>query len=95
MTYPKNVWQQLKGKTVQDIQNALLKDGWVQEITSHGPQAYRHPDRPEGSNRVVLHIHAKATKSPRIMKGLLDQIGWTVDDMIRLKLIKGKGLRKN
>ena len=94
-TYPPNVWRQLKNKTIQEIIKALEKDGWKRQVSRGATQAYRHPDRPGGRNRVVLHIHPKDTKGPRIIKGLLDQIGWTIEDMIRLKLIKGKGLRKN
>ena len=87
-TYPRQVWDQLKNKTIQEIAKALKKDDWIREETQGATQGYRHPTRPPDSNRVVLHMHPKATKSPRILKGLLDQIGWTEDDLARLKLIK-------
>ena len=86
--YSKAVWSQLKNKTIQDIAKALEKDGWLRDETRGATQGYRHPDADAKRNRVVLHMHPKATKSPRILKGLLDTIGWTEDDMRRLKLIK-------
>ena len=92
--YSKDVWGQLKNKTIQEIASALEKDGWIREETSGATQGYRHPDKHPQNNRVVLHIHPKATKSARIMKGLLDTIGWSEEDMIRLSLIKRKGKKK-
>ena len=83
-TYSRSVWSQLRNKTIQDIARALERDGWVREATTGATQGYRHSD----GRRVVLHIHPKVTKSPRILKGLLDCIGWSEDDMRRLKLIK-------
>ena len=83
-TYSKSVWDQLKNKTIQDIAKALRKDGWVREEKRGATQGYRHPDRDAGNNRVVLHIHPKASKSPKILKGLLDIIEWSEEDMERL-----------
>ena len=71
----------LEPTTIQDIAKAE-KDGG--SGTTGATQGYRHAD----GRRVVLHIHPKATKSPRILKGLLDCIGWTEADMRKLRLIK-------
>ncbi len=92
-TYPPDVWRQLRGKTVQEIVKALEKDGYELEISRGATQAYRHPSKP-GARRVVLHIHPKGEKGPHTIKYLLNQIDWTVEDMVRLKLIKGKAFRK-
>ena len=81
---PKEVWNQLKNKTIQDIASALRKDGWEREGSRGATHPYRHSD----GRRVVLHMHPKATKGPRILKGLLDDIGWGERDLARLKLIK-------
>ena len=81
---PKEVWSQLKNKTIQDIASALRKDGWEQENTRGATLPYRHSD----GRRVVLHMHPNATKGPRILKGLLDDIGWDESDLVRLKLIR-------
>lgn len=83
-TYSKEVWDQLRNITIQKIAKALEKDGWVREETRGATQGYRkQPDQ-----RVVLHHHPKATKGPKILKGILDDIGWTEDDLRRLKLIR-------
>ena len=94
-TYPKPVWDQLKNKTIQEIASALERDGWEKEESSGATQGYRHPNRPSNNNRVVLHIHPKATKGPKILKGLLDQIQWSECDLVRLKLIKKLSKRRN
>ena len=73
---------------------ALKQDGWVPEAKSGATIGFRHPQKPGDQNRIVLHIHPKATKGPRILKGLLDSIGWSEDDLARLKLIKKKGRTK-
>ena len=41
--------------------------------------------------RVVIHYHPKKTYGPGLLKDLVRDIGWTDDDLIRLKLIKKKG----
>ncbi len=93
-TYDPLVWNQLKNKTIQQIARALEKDGWEKEESRGATQGYRHPDRPGNQNRVVLHIHPKQSKGPSVMKKILDDIGWTVEDMIRLGLIKAPKKRK-
>ena len=92
--FRKAVWDQLKNKTIQDIARALERDGWIKEISRGATQGYRHPEAKAEHNRVVLHIHPKATKSPRILKGLLDTIGWTEADLIRLGLVKGSRTKR-
>ena len=76
-SFPKWVWSQLKNKTIQDIASALERDGWEREIKSGATHPYRHPE----GRRVVLHMHPKATKGPRTLKGLIDDIGWEKDDL--------------
>lgn len=92
----RDAWNQLKNKTIQDIQRALERDGWQKETRTGATIGYRHPTKASSHNRVVLHVHPKATKGPKLLKGLLDTIGWTEDDLHRLKLIRlpGKKTRK-
>ena len=87
-TFSKSAWRQLKGKTLKDIEKALLHDGWEAEETRGATRPYRHPGRPPDSNRIVLHYHPKKTFSPKMLKKIISDIGWTEDDMRRLKLIK-------
>ena len=92
-TYPKAVWDQLKNTNIKDLAKALEKDGWIREETRGATQGYRHPERDGANNRVVLHMHPGATKSPRILKGLLSCIAWSEDDLQRLGLIKKRKRR--
>lgn len=83
MSYSKHTWNQLKNTTADDLVRALVKDGWVREPTKSAVHVYRKgPDQ-----RITIHYHARKTYGPGLLKGLLDDIGWTEADMKRLKLI--------
>ena len=84
MKFPKNIWDQLKNKSSDDIISALAKDGWKPDETRGAEQIYRHPD----GRRVSIHYHPGKTYRPGLLKSLLADIGWSIDDMHRLKLIK-------
>lgn len=89
-TYSKPIWDQLKNTTIQKIGKALEKDGWQKEESKGATQGYRN----KAGRRVVLHPHPKANKGAKLLKGLLSNIGWSEDDLQRLKLIKGTSRRK-
>ncbi len=40
-TYEKGVWDQLKNKTIQEIESALKKDGWERKPTASAAIGYR------------------------------------------------------
>lgn len=42
----------------------------------------------KGTNRVSVHWHPKKTYGEKLLKALLNDIGWTDDDARRLKLIR-------
>lgn len=86
MKYQPNVWQQLKSITADELIRALENDGWVQEIRIGAQLAYRH----DNGRIVTIHYHPHKTYGPKTLKGLLDAIGWSVDDLKRLKLVKRK-----
>lgn len=96
MAYSRAIWNQLKGLTVREIAKALKKDGWTQESrvgttigfikTSANGAAIRR--------RVVLHVHPGKTFGPRLLQGLLDDIAWSEDDLVRLKLIRKPSKKK-
>ena len=44
--------------------------------------------RDGAGRRVVIHYHPKKTYGPQLLKALLSDIGWSTDDLKRLKLIK-------
>ena len=84
MNYPKNVWNQIKNKSPKDLMGALEKDGATLDITRGAVQVYRYPD----GRRITIHYHPNKTYGPKFIKGILDDIGWSEDDLRRLKLIK-------
>jgi len=83
--FPKNVWDQLKGKTTDALISALLKDGFVLDEKVRTERIYRHPD----GRRVSVHYHTgNKCYGPSLLKSLINDTGWSKDDMQRLKLIK-------
>ena len=84
MKCPKDVWEQLKGITADELIRALEKDDWVRDTGVGSELVYRHKD----GRRVSIHYHPRKTYHRGLLKGLLDDIGWTEGDMRRLKLIK-------
>ena len=85
MAYSGSVWSQLKNITADDLISALEKSGWKLEPDCTGAiQVYRNAD----ADRVSIHYHPKKTYGPKLLKGLLDDIGWTEADLKKLKLIK-------
>lgn len=83
MSFHPNIWNQLKSITADEIISALKKDGWEQDVTIGAVQAFR-----KGNKRVTIHYHPKKTYGVRLLNDLLDDIGWSVDDLKRLKLVK-------
>lgn len=84
MKYSSNVWDQLKNLTADHVVQALKKDGWILDETSGAIHVYRKPD----GKRVSIHYHPRKTYGPKLLKNLLDDIGWSESDMKKLKLVK-------
>lgn len=84
MKFSKQVWDQLKAKTCDNLIAALQKDGWTHDESRGAVQVYRHGD----GRRVTIHYHPKKSYRPKLLAGLLADIGWSEQDMRRLKLIK-------
>lgn len=85
MKFQKNVWEQLKSKTANDLISALLKDGFVLDKVVRTERVYRHPD----GRKVSIHYHKGNTSyRPGLLKALLEDIGWSEKDMYRLKFVK-------
>ncbi len=85
MKLSKSAWNQLKNKTADDLVSALLKDGFVLDTKVRTERIYRHPD----GRRVSIHYHTGSRGyRPGLLKALLDDTGWSEEDMKRLKLIK-------
>ena len=84
MKFPTNIWNQLKNKTAKDFIRALEKDGWERDATIGAEQIFRHPD----GKRVSIHFHPNKTYRPGLLKALIEDTGWSVEDMKRLGFIK-------
>lgn len=85
VSFPDNVWKQLKNKSVDRLISALLKDGFILDGKVRTERVYRHPD----GRKVTIHYHiGSRTYGSKLLKALLEDIGWTEDDLRRLKLIK-------
>lgn len=87
MKFPKNVWDQLRNKTCDDLIRALERDGWFHDATQGKQRVYRKVDE-SVPRRVSIHYHPKKTYGANLLKALLEDVGWSIDDMRRLKLIK-------
>jgi predicted RNA binding protein YcfA (HicA-like mRNA interferase family) len=85
MAYPRNIWNQLKNLTAKDLIKALEKDGWIRDEKAGQAYVYVNLD---GKRRVTIHFHPQKTYQPKLLQGLLADIGWTEDEMRELKLIK-------
>lgn len=83
MDYSKQVWDQLKNLTADQIVKALRKKGWTKEEGSGAIHVYVGPNR----KRVGVHYHPQKTYGPKLLKALLDDIGWSLSEMKELKLI--------
>jgi len=88
MAFPPNVWKQIKNLTKDDVISAMLRDGWEQDPASRDATiAYIKHGTPK-NRRVVIHYHSKQVCGPKLIKGLLEDLGWNEADLRRLKIIK-------
>lgn len=84
MNYSGGTWNQLKNLTADDLIRALEKDRWKPINKKSAIRVFRHPD----GRRVSIHYHPSKTFGPNLLKALLEDIGWTEQDMKWLKLIR-------
>lgn len=85
MSFSKNAWAQLKGKTADQLISALLKDGFILDRKVRAERVYRHSD----GRKVTIHYHTgNKSYGPGLLGALLEDTGWSENDMHRLKLIK-------
>jgi predicted RNA binding protein YcfA (HicA-like mRNA interferase family) len=85
MAFPSHVWNQLKNLTADDLIRALERDGWARDPASKGAiLAYIKGGSP--NRRVTIHYHPRKTYGPGLLKALLADIGWTEEDLRRLKV---------
>jgi len=78
----------LKGITCDELIAALKKDGWTLDEKTRKQHVYFKTGDDGVPRRVTIHYHPGKTYGANLLKGLLADIGWSADDMRRLKLIK-------
>jgi len=84
-SFSKNAWAQLKNKTADELISALLKDDFVLDEKIRTERIYRNPD----GRKISIHYHkGNQTYGASLLKALLEDTGWSEEDMKRLKLIK-------
>lgn len=88
MAFAPNVWSQLKGKSADDLVNALEKDGWVMDPESSSAIRVYIKGEGQSRKRITIHYHPRKTYGPGLLKNLLSDIGWDEKDMRRIKFIK-------
>ncbi|MBI4225425.1 MAG: type II toxin-antitoxin system HicA family toxin [Candidatus Sungbacteria bacterium] len=75
----------LRNTSVRELVNALLRDGFLLEReTRSGGRIYRHPD---GRITVIHYHHSSDTLTRQTLRSVVEAIGWTEDDLRRLRLI--------
>jgi predicted RNA binding protein YcfA (HicA-like mRNA interferase family) len=75
--FPKNI-------TAKEFRRALEKDGFIETKKKGGHLAFRHPD----GRRVILSYHKSGdTFPPKTLKSMIQDAGWTEEDLRRLSLI--------
>ena len=78
-----DAWDQLKNITADDLIRALENDGWKLRSGSGSRRIYLN-----GSKLVSIHYHPKKAYGRNLLRDLLKDIGWSENDLKRLKLIK-------
>ena len=84
MKFPKLIWDQLKNLSADDLIAALLKDDWEPDTKAGSQRIFKHLD----GRRASVHYHASKTFGHNLLKSLFADIGWSIKDLRRLKLIK-------
>jgi predicted RNA binding protein YcfA (HicA-like mRNA interferase family) len=88
MAFAPNVWNQLKNLKADELISALQRDGWVRDSSSKGAELGYIKDQGSDRKRIVIHYHPGKTYGAKLLQALLADIGWTENDLQRLKLIK-------
>ena len=76
---------ELKNITAREFIRALERDGFVFKRQKGSHKIYKHPER---GNWVSVPYHPGEAFTKGFLAGLIDDAGWSEDDLIRLKLIR-------
>jgi len=78
-----HIWSQLKNITSSELIAALRSDEWDERATGGSAIIFK-----KGNCKVSIHSHPHKSYGPSQLKDLFRDIGWTEEDLKRLKLIK-------
>lgn len=74
----------VKNITARRLISALKRDGFHLTTGRKGVLLFRHPD----GRKVEVHFHHSGqTFPPKTLKAMIEDAGWTIEDLKRLKLI--------
>lgn len=75
----------LRNVTARELVSALLRDGFEYDRGDGSHQIYYRAD----GRRVTVSFHGGSmTFARKTLKSMIEQAGWTEDDLRRLKLIR-------
>ena len=78
-------YKRLRNLTARKLIAALERDGFFEHHQVGSHVTYKHPD---GRRTEVSFHHSGGTFPPKTLKGIIEDVGWTEEDLKRLKLIK-------
>lgn len=87
MALPKNIWNQIKNLTKREIIDALVRDNWTKDPSSKDAtityiKRLGTPDETGAHHkRIVIHFHPGDVCGPRVIKAILEDTGWTTEDL--------------
>jgi predicted RNA binding protein YcfA (HicA-like mRNA interferase family) len=75
----------LRNLSAREIISALVRDGFSFDRGDGSHQIYYHPDH----RRVTVIFHGgSSTFTRKTLKSMIEQAGWTEEDLKRLKLMR-------
>jgi predicted RNA binding protein YcfA (HicA-like mRNA interferase family) len=80
-----HIWTQIRNVTAEELCGALVRNGWILDAARGAVRAYWQETT---GKRVTIHYHPGKTYGERLLRALIDDIGWSEDDLKRLKLVK-------
>jgi hypothetical protein len=87
MPLPRDIREQLRGTTFLDLVRALKQDGFKEDTHDRHERLYikQGPTR----LRVSVNWSNPEQRCGRLeLEGIIEEIGWSIDDLKRFKLIK-------
>jgi predicted RNA binding protein YcfA (HicA-like mRNA interferase family) len=85
--FPEHIWNELKGTLLVDLVRALEKDGF-REDTHEGAERIYIKKGPVTLRVSIPWSNPEQVCGSRLLKAILEDTEWSLDDLRRLKLLK-------